>query len=85
MHDKISAEIRVTKDGPYLVSGELPLAKAMIGSKEERESIDWQWTSHSRRRRISLYAVAATVRISRFATAPTPRSGSMVARGQGSA
>ena len=43
MSDKSSAEIRVTKDGPYLVSGELPLAKAMIGGKEERESIDWQW------------------------------------------
>ena len=37
MSDKSSAEIRVTKDGPYLVSGELPLAKTMVGSKEERE------------------------------------------------
>ena len=26
------SEIRVTKDGPYLVAGELPLAKATIGA-----------------------------------------------------
>ena len=32
-------EIRVTKDGPYLVSGELPIAKATIGANAEGESI----------------------------------------------
>jgi CDGSH-type Zn-finger protein len=37
------SEIRVTKDGPYLVSGELPLAKATIGTNAEGESIRWEW------------------------------------------
>ena len=44
MRDKGSnAEIRVTKDGPYLVSGELPLAKATIGTNADGESIRWKW------------------------------------------
>ena len=34
-------EIRVTRDGPYLVSGELPIAKATIGANEDGESIRW--------------------------------------------
>ena len=33
------SEIRVTKNGPYLVSGELPIAKATIGANAEGESI----------------------------------------------
>ena len=37
------SEIRVTKDGPYLVSGELPIAKATIGANVEGESIRWEW------------------------------------------
>jgi CDGSH-type Zn-finger protein len=44
MRDKSSAaEISVTKDGPYLVAGELPLAKATIGANDEGESIRWEW------------------------------------------
>ena len=38
-------EIRVTKDGPYLVSGELPIAKATIGANAEGASISWEWGS----------------------------------------
>jgi CDGSH-type Zn-finger protein len=37
------SEIRVTKDAPYLVSGELPLAKATIGTNAEGESMRWEW------------------------------------------
>jgi CDGSH-type Zn-finger protein len=37
------SEIRITKDGPYLVSGSLPLAKATIGSDRDRESVRWDW------------------------------------------
>ena len=37
------AEVRVTKDGPYLVAGELPIAKATIGANADGESIRWDW------------------------------------------
>jgi CDGSH-type Zn-finger protein len=37
------AEIRVTKDGPYLVSGDLPLALVTIGANEEGESVRYEW------------------------------------------
>jgi CDGSH-type Zn-finger protein len=40
---KALPEIRVTKNGPYLVSGELPLAKATIATNAEGESIRWEW------------------------------------------
>lgn len=37
------SEIRVTKDGPYLVSGDLPLAKTSIGTNADGESVRWEW------------------------------------------
>lgn len=37
------SEVRVTKDGPYLVAGELPIAKATIGANADGESIRWDW------------------------------------------
>jgi CDGSH-type Zn-finger protein len=36
-------EIRVSKDGPYLVSGPLPVAKVTIGTNAEGESVRWEW------------------------------------------
>lgn len=36
-------EIRVTKDGPYLVSDNLPLAKVTIGANREGESVRYEW------------------------------------------
>ena len=39
------SEIRITKDGPYLVSGGLPLTKATIGANEKGESVRWEWGS----------------------------------------
>ena len=36
-------EIRVTKDGPYLVSDNLPLAKVTIGANEDGESVRYDW------------------------------------------
>lgn len=36
------ASIDVSKDGPYLVSGDLPLAEATIGANAEGESIRWE-------------------------------------------
>ena len=35
------AKIVVSQDGPYLVSGGLPLSKQTIGANAEGESIDW--------------------------------------------
>ena len=36
------SEIHVTKDGPYLVSGTLPLAEVTIGANAEGESVRWE-------------------------------------------
>ncbi len=36
------ANVRISKDGPYLVSGELPLRKEIIGTNDAEESIKWQ-------------------------------------------
>jgi hypothetical protein len=37
------SEIRITKDGPYLVSGNLPMAQVTIGANAEGESVRWEW------------------------------------------
>ena len=36
-------EIRVSKDGPYLVTGPLPLAAVTIGTNAQGESVRWEW------------------------------------------
>lgn len=36
-------EIRIVKDGPYLVSGNVPLAPATIGTNADGESVRWDW------------------------------------------
>ena len=36
------ATVRITTDGPYLVSGTLPLATQVIGTNPEGESVRWQ-------------------------------------------
>ncbi|HBR25813.1 MAG TPA: iron-binding protein, partial [Rhizobiales bacterium] len=40
---KTLAEIRVSKDGPYLVSGDLPLTVVTIGANDEGESVRFEW------------------------------------------
>jgi CDGSH-type Zn-finger protein len=37
------SEIRITKDGPYHVTGPLPLAKVTIGADKKGESVRWEW------------------------------------------
>jgi CDGSH-type Zn-finger protein len=37
------SEIRVTKDGPYLVTGDLPLAQVTIGADAQGQSVRWEW------------------------------------------
>jgi CDGSH-type Zn-finger protein len=41
--DASHAKIQVSKDGPYLVSGGLPLAEVTIGANKEGESVKWDW------------------------------------------
>jgi hypothetical protein len=36
-------KITVSKDGPYLVSGNLPLSKVTIGTNAEGESVRYDW------------------------------------------
>lgn len=38
---KTHAKIQISKDGPYLVKGDLPLSKQTIGSNAAGESIEW--------------------------------------------
>jgi CDGSH-type Zn-finger protein len=40
---EILAEIRVSKDGPYLVFGDLPLTVVTIGANDEGESVRFEW------------------------------------------
>jgi CDGSH-type Zn-finger protein len=37
----VDAKVRISKDGPYLVSGDLPLRKEIIGTNDAEESIKW--------------------------------------------
>jgi CDGSH-type Zn-finger protein len=37
------SEIHITKDGPYLVSGDLPMAQVTIGANAAGESVQWEW------------------------------------------
>jgi hypothetical protein len=41
-HQKSDAKIEVTKDGPYLVSGDLPLSGQSIVTNAEGESLDYR-------------------------------------------
>ena len=34
--------IKITKNGPYLVSGAVPLCKEVIGTNEGGESVQWE-------------------------------------------
>ena len=38
----VGARVRISKNGPYLVSGGLPLHKETIGTNEADESVKWQ-------------------------------------------
>ncbi len=39
--DTQGAKIQITKDGPYLVSGDLPLRTETIGTDREGDSVEW--------------------------------------------
>jgi CDGSH-type Zn-finger protein len=39
---KAQAKVQIAKNGPYLVSGNLPLSKTTIGANENGESVKWQ-------------------------------------------
>ena len=40
--DTATARVQITPNGPYLVSGSVPLGTQTIGSNEAKESVDWQ-------------------------------------------
>jgi CDGSH-type Zn-finger protein len=40
-HKASNAKVQIAKDGPYLVSGGLPLSKQTIGANSEGESVKW--------------------------------------------
>jgi CDGSH-type Zn-finger protein len=42
MEDKKIFKVKVTKDGPYLVSGGLPLSKEIIGTDKHGDSVEWK-------------------------------------------
>jgi CDGSH-type Zn-finger protein len=37
-----SAKVKISKDGPYIVSGDLPLSQDIIGTNEAGESVKWK-------------------------------------------
>jgi CDGSH-type Zn-finger protein len=41
-HESLNAKIEVTKDGPYIVSGNLPLSEQWIATNPEGESLDYR-------------------------------------------
>lgn len=43
MHQKVTsdAQVRIVTDGPYLVTGNLPLTKQTIGTNSTGESVEW--------------------------------------------
>jgi hypothetical protein len=38
----VAIKVRVAKDGPYLVSGSLPLLTETIGTNREGDSVKWK-------------------------------------------
>ncbi|MDE2310420.1 MAG: CDGSH iron-sulfur domain-containing protein [Betaproteobacteria bacterium] len=38
----IGAKVQISEDGPYIVSGSLPLSKEIIGTNEVGESVKWE-------------------------------------------
>ncbi|WP_421956429.1 CDGSH iron-sulfur domain-containing protein [Polaromonas sp.] len=40
-HNPNGAKVQISKDGPYLVSGDLPLSKQIIGTNADGESTAW--------------------------------------------
>jgi hypothetical protein len=64
-------KVRITKNGPYIVSGIYPLAKRLSAPDSAGESVQWEHGRNIRTRRNTRFAAAATVRTSHSATART--------------
>ena len=73
-----NTKIEVTKDGPYLVSGNLPLSEQWIVTNDEGDSLDYREGKNFRHRRNTPSVAAAILPTNRSATARTPKSVSMV-------
>ena len=72
--------VTVSKDGPYLVKGGVPLAKQTIVADREGDSQDWRESEPSRRRTVRAVSLRPFGKTSRSATAATSRSASMARR-----
>ena len=71
---KTRARVVVTKDGPYLVSGDVPLAKQTIVTDEEGGSEAWKESAHFKQQKSYALCAAATRSQNRIVTALTPES-----------
>ena len=67
MNEKVRAiaYVQITKDGPYVVSGDLPLGKVVIGTNTNGESVKWE-----REREYPLQSKYALCRCGRSANKP---------------
>jgi hypothetical protein len=66
--------VTVSKNGPYIVAGDAPLTKQVIGANAEGDSLQWQEGKAYDTRPNTLYVGAVTLIRRRSATARTPTS-----------
>jgi hypothetical protein len=70
--------IVVTKDGPYLVSGDLPLSEQWIVTNDEGDSLDYrEGKKFPAQAQYARFVAAAILPANLSATARTPKSVSM--------
>ena|SRR5262245_26346360 len=72
----MSAKVTVTKDGPYLVEGGVPLAHQHVVTNEKGESMEWREGAFpsSIREGAALLEPSSLGGLDRLAEAPHPRS-----------
>jgi hypothetical protein len=58
-HSKVKAKVVVSKDGPYLVTGDVPLAEQIIATDERGGSEAWEQGAAYRRQ--ASYSPSAAV------------------------
>ncbi len=68
---KNAAKIKVSTNGPYLVSGKIPLQKQVIIADAEGTATEWQPSTKYTSQENTRFVTTGTLRISRSATAVT--------------
>ena len=79
-HKKSEPRVVISRNGPYIVVGGVPLSTQTIAADAGGDSEAWKESALFRRRRNTRYADAGSRRRSHSATARTPRSASTAAR-----